>query len=660
MEGFFNIFDYLVFVIYLSVLIAISIALKNKASGSLEDYFLGGRNLPWWLMGLSGMATFLSLAGTMVVISFLYMLGPRGLYVAFRGGACIPLAVMLIWSGKWHRRSGCITVAEFMKFRFGTDLAGQVSRVVTAIVRFIFTIGLISLISKGVGIFLAIFLPYSPLVCSLVFIIVVTVYTIFSGFYGVVITDFIQMLILLLGIGFICFAAIQKIIIAGDDFQTIVTSVTGNQNWFSSLPPIKAELPTGYEMYEYLLWFASFALINTVVFGTPNGGEYPQQFACKTDKDCSKMTGLWMASLSLRWPFMIAFVVLGIILVNDLFADLTLNTQAVELIKSQVPGTTSVTWSDMINSIAINPDSYPDVTASLKNLLGPSWQENIRLLDYHGNINGETILPAVFKHFVPAGMRGVLLIGLIAASMSSFDSAVNAAAGLFTRDIYQNIIRPKAGMKELIYVTYLFIIVVVVLGFLMAFTVKSVDDIWSWIIMGLITGLVIPSTLRYFWWRFNAWGFNAGILFGTFIAVIQRLAFPELDVKIAYIILLISTMTVSVCVTLLTPPTDPKTVETFFLKVRPFGLWKPFKDRLTEQSRVNANSEHRRDLIALPFSVVAHISLMLCSVQAVLMLWKSVVVTFGIFVGCVIMLYYSWYRHLDKMDYEMSYSDEIE
>jgi solute:Na+ symporter, SSS family len=115
MDGFFNLFDYAVLAIYIMILIGIGFFLKEKASGSLEDYCLGGRNLPWWLMGISGMAAFLSLSGSMVIISFLYMLGPRGLYIAFRGGACIPLALMLIWSGKWHRRSGCITIAEFLE-----------------------------------------------------------------------------------------------------------------------------------------------------------------------------------------------------------------------------------------------------------------------------------------------------------------------------------------------------------------------------------------------------------------------------------------------------------------------------------------------------------------------------------------------------------------
>ena len=87
----------------------------------------------WWMLGVSGMASFLDITGTMVIVSFLYMFGPRGLYVEFRGGATIVLVFMLLWTGKWHRRSGCITGAEWMSYRFGETPGAHFARVVMAI-----------------------------------------------------------------------------------------------------------------------------------------------------------------------------------------------------------------------------------------------------------------------------------------------------------------------------------------------------------------------------------------------------------------------------------------------------------------------------------------------------------------------------------------------
>ncbi len=90
-----NSIDYTVIIIYFSALICLGLYLKKKASASLEDYFLGGRKLPWWALGISGMAFFLDITGTMIIISFLFILGPRGLFIEFRGGACLVVAMWL-------------------------------------------------------------------------------------------------------------------------------------------------------------------------------------------------------------------------------------------------------------------------------------------------------------------------------------------------------------------------------------------------------------------------------------------------------------------------------------------------------------------------------------------------------------------------------------
>src|SRR5262245_26191236 len=118
--------------------------LWRKASQSLEDYFLAGRNLPWWALGISGMTNFLDMTGTMVIVSSLYLLGPRGIYVEFRGGAVLVLAFMLLWTGKWHYRSKCMTGAEWQIYRFGTGSAAQFARIITAISQIVILLGMIA------------------------------------------------------------------------------------------------------------------------------------------------------------------------------------------------------------------------------------------------------------------------------------------------------------------------------------------------------------------------------------------------------------------------------------------------------------------------------------------------------------------------------------
>src|SRR5688572_32059953 len=104
---------------YLVATLILGIWLRKRAAQSLEHYYLGGRQLPWPLLGISGMANWFDLTGTMIVTSFLFMLGPRGLFIEFRGGAVLVLALMLLWTGKWFRRSKCMTGPEWYIFRFG-------------------------------------------------------------------------------------------------------------------------------------------------------------------------------------------------------------------------------------------------------------------------------------------------------------------------------------------------------------------------------------------------------------------------------------------------------------------------------------------------------------------------------------------------------------
>ena len=125
--------DYVVIGGYFCLLMVLGLWFRRRAAVSLEEYFLAGRKMPWWAMGISGMASYVDMAGTMLIVSFLYMLGPRGLYIEFRGGAVLVLTFMLLWSGKWHYRSGCMTGAEWMEYRFGRGWGGRTARLLSAV-----------------------------------------------------------------------------------------------------------------------------------------------------------------------------------------------------------------------------------------------------------------------------------------------------------------------------------------------------------------------------------------------------------------------------------------------------------------------------------------------------------------------------------------------
>ena len=674
--GSLNSIDYGVIIFYLGFLIAMGFYLKNKASQSLEDYFLGGRKLPWWALGITGMAQFLDITGTMIIVSFLYMLGPRGLFIEFRGGAVLILTVMLLWSGKWHRRSRCITNAEWMVYRFGDGFGGQFARTVQAIAGIVSTLGMLAYLVKGVGLFLSMFFPFTPLQCSLIMIGVATLYTVISGFYGVVYTDLFQSLIILGAVIGITTMAILKLG-SSEELVALSQEVTGNSGWITSKLSWETQMPKGYEMYRHLMIFAMFYLMRNIFFGMGSGGE-PKYFGARNDRECGTLTFLWTWLMMFRWPMMMSFAILGLFLVKDIFPDQSVLTQAAELIKAHFPDIEQSRWADITAGIKLNPENYsPQLVDGLKAILQDDWQNKLQMLSFEGTVNPERILPAVILFNIPTGCRGLILVALLAASMSTFDFIVNMTAGFFTRDVYQRYIRPKAGNKELIYATWIFIVALVGTGFLFGYSVKSINEIWDWFIMALGGGLVVGMTLRFYWWRFNGAAFAIGTAIGMIGAVVIRVVTNNLAEDAQYMFAGIDlvwflvdprgqfllTMAIgfagSIFGTYVTKPTDRKVLEHFYQTTRPFGWWKPLKDCLPEDVQQRMKKEHFYDVLSLPFAIVWQVTLFLLPMQLIIRSWNAFFITLVIFAISLVGLYFFWYRQLPEANYEEEYEKTI-
>jgi len=646
-----NSFDYAIIAVYFSILVGLGLYLRKKASSSIEDYFIGGRRIPWWALGISGMASWLDMTGTMIVVSFVYMVGPRGLFIeGFRGAGGLVLVIALLWMGKWHRRSQCLTAAEWTIFRFGDGLGGRMAQLITVVGMEVLTVGLLAYLITGVGLFLSMFLPFSPLVCAIIMISVATVYTMVSGFYGVVFTDMFQSVIILAGVIFISITAWLKITDTGM-FAALASQATGNDNWISSVPHWQTTMPKGYEGYRFLIIIAAFYLFKEMFRGMSAGAD-PKYFGARNDRECGLLSFLWGWMMMFRWPLIMGFAVLGIFLVNDLFPDQSVLTQASALIKQNVPGITKPQWTSMISEIVNHPQNFSqDLIAQLQSLLGADdWGQKLKLLSFEGTVNPERILPAVLLFSVNPGFRGLLLVALIAASMSSFDSWVNMATGFLTRDVYQKYIRPRAKTKELIYASWGFVLLLVVAGFIFATTIESINDIWSWIIVALVGGLLVPATLRYYWWRINGTGYAIATAIGLCGAVGLRLLYPGLDEFRQFFIIITIGFAATIFGSLITKPTDRKVLENFYRKTRPFGLWGPFKGILSDEVREKMQREHRNDLLAVPFTLLWQVTLLLLPMQLVIHSFKAFGVTLVLFIIGLAGMYIFWYRNLPPAD----------
>jgi Na+/proline symporter len=641
-----NHIDYTVIIVYLTILICFGLYLRKMASASLEDYFLGGKRLPWWALGISGTASFLDITGTMIITSFLFMLGPRGLFIEFRGGAALVLPFFMIFMGKWHRRSNCMTGAEWNVYRFGPSAGGQAARIMATISVTLMVIAMQAYLVKGVGLFLATFLPFTPDQCAVMLLVVAAIYTMASGFYGVVFTDLLQSAIILIAVVLMVIMATLQINNYDGSLADFAGKVSGNPDWMSSVPHWRTRMWQGYKQYETLAMLAFFYLIRNVICGLGAGAD-PKYFGARNERECGKLTFVWTSVMMIRWPLMISFVVLGLFMVDKLFPDQKVVTDAAGIIREHLGEIPDTEWDERITEVMKHPESYPALVAQLQDTLGAEhWKIKLKLVSFNGTVNPERILPAVILFNVLPGLRGLILIALLAASMSTFDSFVNMCTGFFTRDTYQAFIRPKARNKELILVSWGFIIFLASCGYALAQTSKSINDIWDWIMMGLTAGFLVPNLVKFYWWRFNAGGFIFGSAAGIIGACIQRAVAPDLhpieQFSIASLVSLAGTIIGTYC----TRPTDDRIVEHFYQTTRPFGFWGPYKRRLDPKLRESMTREHFYDIISLPFGLLWLVSLLLLPMQLIIRTYTSFWITFAIFIISLIGLYFLWYKHL--------------
>ncbi len=643
--------DYTVIVAYFGALVVLGLALERMASASLEDYFIGARRLPWWALGISGTAFFLDMTGTMIITSFLFLLGPRGLFIEFRGGAVLVLAFMMLWGGKWHRRSKCLTSAEWMVFRFGDGMGGRFAQFVSALAVIVSTVGMLAYLIKGAGLFLTMFFPYSPFWCNVVLIGTTTLYTMISGFYGVVFTDLFQSGIILAGV--IIISAMAAIKVGSvPDFGAIAAQVTGNAQWMNAAPQWHTAMPSGYEQYEALIMFAFFYLLKNVFAGMSSGAD-PRYLGARNDRECGLLSFFWTILMTMRWPMMMGFAALGIFLVHDLFPDKGVMLQAADLIKSHVPGIDKAQWAAALSDIANHSANYPAaLVEGLRQLLGAdAWTKKLMLIGFEGGVDPERILPAVLLFNIPAGLRGLLLIVLLAAAMSTFNAQVNGCTGLITRDIYQKYLHRKASTRELIYVSWASVVLLVVLSFVFAYSIRSINDVWGWIVMGLGAGLMIPGLLRLFWWRFNGGGFAMGTFVGLLAAIMQRYFYPGMDERLQFLFLGMVGLAASILGTYISPPENHETVARFYRITRPFGFWGPFKKLLPEADRVAMQTEHRRDILCVPFALLWQVTMFMLPMEAVIGAWNAFIPTLVLFFVGLAGVYFLWFRHLPKENY---------
>ena len=592
--------DYSIVILYLIAMIGVGLYFQRKASGSINSYFLGDRNMPWWALGASGMSSNLDVSGTMINTAFVFALGAAGFFIEIRGGVTLIMAFLMIFQGKWNRRALVMTLAEWMKFRFGTDKQGDLARLIAAGSIIIMTIAMITYFAIGSGKFVGEFLGIpafmglsSQFWAATLMIVLAMIYTVASGLYGVVWTDVFQGILIFGTIIYICVLAIVSFDLP-DTFQISVPMRDGSfmalsttkEAWTSIVPHWTLNMPEGslYSIYNLFGIAILFYLLKVTLEGSGGTSQYMIQrfFASRSDRESGLLSLFWTFLLAFRWPFIAAIATMGVVL----------GTQ---------------------QGVIQDP---------------------------------ETVLPVVINHMVPIGVKGFLIAGLMAAAMSTFDSTVNAGAAYWVKDIYQAYINPQASEKQLMRHSRWSSVIIVVLGLGFMLLIRNINEIWGWITSSLGAGLLIPTLARWYWWRMNGMGFAAGTVAGMVAAVLQRIFLPDIPEYVSFSIATMSSLIGMIIGTYAAKPTDEKVLFEFYKRTRPFGFWGPIRKKISATTMEKINRENRRDILSTFMAVPWQVVLFLTGMTIIYKRWDEFIWLFLILAALSTGLYFNWFRHL--------------
>jgi Na+/proline symporter len=265
----------------------------------------------------------------------------------------------------------------------------------------------------------------------------------------------------------------------------------------------------------------------------------------------------------------------------------------------------------------------------------------------------EKILPATINNFLPVGLLGLVLTGLLGAFMGTFSGTLNAAQAYIVNDIYLKYVNPTASNRKTISMNYLAGLVVVIIGVVLGLFIQDVNTILQWIVSGLYGGYAAANLLKWHWWRFNAsgyfWGMLAGILPAIALAFLKyKGALHGLDLYYWPVLFLLS-MAGSVIGSYAYPPTDTDTLKTFYKTVRPWGWWKPVHRLVVEEDpSFTGNKNFRRDMFNIVLGIIAQLCLTLLPMYIVLGLKMPLLVNTALLLGIILILKKTWWDRLHE------------
>ena len=595
-------FDIAIVIGYLVLVIAAGVIVSRRASKNLDSYFLAGKSIPWYVLGISNASSMFDITGTMWLVTLLFVYGLKSVWIPWLWPMFNQIFLM-VYLAVWLRRSNVLTGAEWIRTRFGDDRGGELSHISVVLFALISVIGFMAYAFQGIGKFAAVFFPWeiSPNVYALIFMTITTVYVILGGMHSVVITDIIQFVIMTIVSVFIAVIAMQRTTpemvfsVVPEGWKELFFGWHLNLDWSNILASVNDKIAgDGFALKGAFGAFFMMMLFKGVLVsmaGPCPNYDMQRVLATKSPKESAMMSGI--VSIVLFFPRYL--LITGIVVLALVFYSPQLQTMGSQQI------------------------------------------------DY------EQLLPYVINNFIPVGLTGFMLAGLLAAFMSSFDSTVNAGAAYIVNDLYKRYINPNASDKKYIRISYLCSIIVVVIGISFGFMTDSINSVTQWIVAGLFAGYTAPNVLKWHWWRLNGTGYFAGMISGITTAMALPKLFPDLHILNGFLVILTISTAASIIVSLITKPENPEILKKFYKNVRPWGFWTPvLKMVLEEEPNFKRNTNFSRDMINVAVGIAWQTCLITLPIYIVLKQCKPMVITIVILIVTSVFLKINWYNKLEE------------
>ncbi|MUV02403.1 sodium:solute symporter [Flavobacterium rakeshii] len=632
--------DLTIIALYFLMMIVIGIVMKNRAKRSKDSYLMGGKKLPWYMLGLSDASDMFDISGTMLLVSMAFLYGFKSVWIPWMWPVFNQVFLMVFLS-KWLRRSNATTGAEWLGTRFGlSDKGVKQSHAVVVVFALMLCVGYMAYAFVGVGEFLEIFIPYESVKEVFPFLdqhvdafqvgtpayetalyeakdltakfygvsicLVATFYSIVGGMHGIVLADFIKYMIMIVCSLFVGSIAMMHLADSGIAIKDMMpvgwdSPMFGWElglEWQNILADAQVKLEKdGYKLFSAIVGMMFFSGVLKSLAGPAPNYDCQKILSTKSPEEASKMSGfISIILLPIRYFMTMGLCILGILY----FKDLTLGQTA-------------------------------------------------------DGINFESIMPAVINKYLPVGLVGLVLAGFLGAFMSNFSGTLNAGQAYLVNDIYLKFIKPDADRKKIITMSYLSGTVMVILGVGLGLLIKDVNMIFNIITAGLYGGFVCANVLKWYWWRFNANGFFWGMLAGIIASAIP----PALSVsgvtdyfdgtRMLYYfpVFIIIQFVACVAGSYAAPPTNQETLIDFYKTVRPWGFWKPIKEAAQAQDpTIVENKNFGINMANVAMGITGQILLTLLPMYFILSKWTGFAIVLVLMMVIVLIMKRTWWNRL--------------